>query len=203
MAADRGWGKFGIVRRAEAADCEHPGYGFEDMAVAVAKDMLFQPAWDGPFPVEYSGYFPLSFKDPDTRTAPILSWSPFDRPEGVGVDAPLINPVQAARLWYPEKAARRLLELDVTLKLRISKKGTVLNSQVFAVDKEQVGFEYAAAKRSRASEFPVFTRKGRAIDYVCYARFSFRLPDSILQSAGMPSPDQLPGTGTYLPEYSS
>lgn len=199
-------GEKGKVQSAVSVACDAPGYGFEKEAQDAIKPCLFLPQWDGPYAVTYVGYCPVVF-DPATYDQPSRPfWN--TTIDGCGLDGPEIEPSTPMNSDCPEKAARKLAEGGVTIKMRINEKGRAVTAKSYGCSHEGVGLESAAVKAVRGTEFPIKLENGKPKSYMAYTRVEFRLSDQQLQAAGLPLKDdsldpaiELPPPFSVSPEY--
>lgn len=176
----------GSVKEAVAVNCDQPGYGFEEAAIKSILATIFEPKWDGPNPIKYSGYYPVFYSNPHKQYGRIPT-APKDL-TGFGIDAPIMTRVSGPQPVYPAKAVSNLVEGDVYLKILIDPKGKVRNVDVFRSTVKDFGFESAAQSAIKASVFPSKKENGREVKYSAYAKVSFTLSDEHLRSAGLPLP---------------
>lgn len=146
-------GAKGVVKSAEVISCSTPDYGFEEAAIRAIRNTRFGAKWDGPYPVDYVGYYPVSYTDPYLQKGP---WPEFrTKYVGVGLDAPLLDPIMIGKIEYPKIALGRLIEADVYLKVLIDQKGKPKNIKALYATVSDMGFEKAAAKVIKGSVFQI------------------------------------------------
>ncbi len=177
-------GAKGVVASAEVISCSTPDYGFEKAAIRAVEYTRFGAKWDGPYPVDYVGYYPVSYTDPYLQRGP---WPEFrTKYVGVGLDAPLLDPVKMGNMEYPKIALGRLIEADVYLKVLIDQKGKPKNIKALYSTVKDMGFEKAAAKVIKGSVFQIKKVSRKKTKYRAYTMVSFRFTDEQIGAAGLP-----------------
>jgi TonB family protein len=189
-------GELGVVKDVRVVRCVTPGYGFEEAAIQAAKDARFEPGWDGLYPREYVGYYPVVYANPNVTA--IAATDEVGRRIlkrgteviGPGIDAPIVEPEMPPVLAYPADAIRNLVEAVVLTKLRIDKVGRAIEVDVQNVSVPGYKFRERAVEAIKSTQFPIkLKKKGDPTDYDAYYRVYFQLTPEALELAGFALPD--------------
>lgn len=209
-------GAKGKVVASEAVYTSHKNLGLEDAAKDALKKALFYAVWDGPNPVEYRGYFPVTFapvlqakilKSPHFEVDRTLNLMTVKKngqliigaaspaqyksiSEYVGRDAPIVNPVEPSPVVWPEKLRDSIREAIAWLKVRIGTDGKVVSSEPFFFLEDLPAFEKAAAKAVKKSTFPLYHTNGKNRDYDAYVPVPFVHAIGDFRKLGLPEPDE-------------
>ncbi|MBK7142799.1 MAG: TonB family protein [bacterium] len=194
-------GELGEVKAAEVVRCVTPGYGFEEAALKAVRDAYFEPLWDGIYPVEYVGYCPVVYANPNaigmewTDEAGRRRVGKGARVIGPGIDAPIVEPLTPPVLNYPREAISNLVEAVVLTRLKIDKTGHPIDVEVKNVSVPGYHFREIATKAVRSTPFPVkLNSKGNPVGYDAYYRVYFNLTAETMALVGIPLPtDSVPG----------
>jgi TonB family protein len=210
-------GAKGRATDAQVIKCDNPGYGLERAAVEAAMNGLYYAFWDGPYPVEYTGYYPVQsfgrFDDPGPdvllelpflldktvsgtlRFVPdrVLFSKPLDwkeREVGVGRDAPIVIsriPIDAPR---PREELSR--ERTEWVWLEIGRDGRPRDAKPLAsvVNPRGTASKYSkqVAKAAKAGLYPIKMRKNSPCAYEAYTAVTVRPDSTFYLSRGLPLP---------------
>ncbi len=183
---------------ATAKPSAYPGLGFEEAAAKGAMNSVFRPRWDGPYPIEYSGYYPLIFDDPGKEPHRRVEAVPF----GIGYEAPVITPTEPLKLTFPPKALMRLVEAQVWLKILVNRRGEVSHAEIEKRTVQGLGFDEIALKAVKQATFPIKVVKDRPEEYRAFVLADFRLTDDQLLALQLPLLDR-PNSVDVGPKYLS
>ncbi len=176
----------------------YPGFGFEEAAAKGAMNSVFRPRWNGPYPIEYPGYYPLIFDDPGKEPHRRVEAVPF----GIGYEAPVITPSEPLKLPFPPKALTRLVEAQVWLKILVNRRGEVSHAEIEKHAVQGLGFDEVALKAVKQATFPIKLIKDRPEEYRAFVLADFRLTDDQLLALKLPLLDR-PNPVDLGPKYLS
>lgn len=180
-------GEQGRPVEAVAQPSGHPNLGFEEAAEKAARSGLYRPRWNGPYPVTYAGFYPIAFRDPGQQPR---NYTVRATPHGIGYDAPVMIPDAPIQVTFPAKAASKLIEAEVWLRLLINKRGAVAHAEIEKSSVEGFGFGEMALKNAKKALFPVKMMEGRPSEYRAYTVVNFRFTDDQLLALRLPLPGQ-------------
>lgn len=187
-------------------------------ALKAAKLGLYYAAWNGPYPVEYEGYYPVVFYAFDyaeyspnqplriySATKAIAShWKKLagfgsykqadwkDIEIYVGRDAPVVAPDSPFHPPRPATLAQTPAEPMVWFRARIDRKGHVKSATRYDYFENVQELEKEAAKAVRKATFPIKKINDKPLEYDAYVAVPFEQPRGAFRKLGYPEPDDQP-----------
>lgn len=224
------WMKITVGARGKAVSCtaiysSHPDDKLEQAANEAVTEALFYAVWDQCSPVEYTGYYPVTFRfspnpqirpnrpgttymteaehvvdviPPTTRVdlSKPASWKSLE--EYVGRDAPVVTPLTDFDVEWPKKLSDSIAETTIWLKVQIRRDGTVASCIPFFFLGTTAGFDKAACEAVRKAKFPIKGSGRWSVPYDAYVAVPFVHSPEFFKSLQLPPADKAESTQQML-----
>jgi protein TonB len=187
-------------------------------ALKAAKLGLYYAAWNGPYTVEYEGYYPVTFASPHYAEfspnqpralvysggamsipglgpivfGPVRSKDWKELEQYVGRNAPYIEPTNPYEAVRPDIMLDSMAEPTVWLRVHVNREGRVSASKPFFFLQDVSAFDKAAAQAVRQASFPIKKIGDKVLEYEAYVAVPFRHLPGAFWKHGYPEPDEKP-----------